>query len=70
MAISETSIQEQLDKVNAAINALLDGGAIRKLQLGEKIIEYADLSTLHKMKVGLETQLSYYQSNTITYAGL
>ena len=62
--------QEMLDKVNTAIVARLDGGAVQSYSIGGRNIQYISLGELYKLRDILRKEVnSSNVSNTRLYAG-
>jgi hypothetical protein len=59
--------KELLDKVEAAITARLDGGAVQSYSIGGRNIQYIGLSELIKLRDELRRNLSVSGGKT-TYA--
>ena len=49
--------QELLDKVNAAIDAKMTGGAVASYRIGDVNIQYASLRELQELRKGLAEEV-------------
>ena len=62
------SKQDLLDKVEAAIDARLSGGAVQSYSIGGRNLQYVTLEELRKLRDQLKREIASGSGNTRTYA--
>ena len=62
------SKQELLDKIEAAIDARLSGGAVQSYSIGGRNLQYVTLEELRKLRDQLKREIASESGNARTYA--
>lgn len=62
------SKQDLLDKVEAAIEARLSGGAVQSYSIGGRNLQYVTLEELRKLRDQLKREIASESGNARTYA--
>ncbi|MBI5147757.1 MAG: hypothetical protein HZA37_01235 [Parcubacteria group bacterium] len=62
------SKQELLDKVEAAIDARLSGGAVQSYSIGGRNLQYVTLEDLKRLRAELKREIASAQGGGRTYA--
>lgn len=65
MAVSK---QDLLDKVEAALDARLSGGAVQSYSIGGRNLQYITLEELRKLRDQLKREITSESGNARTYA--